>query len=389
MIPFAAATIGSMNACNSHHPPSEAALPTAVDLFSGCGGLSLGLFRAGFSVLAAVEIDPKAQETYRLNHKDVALYANDIRALDASQVLDDVGLAPGELDLLAGCPPCQGFSRLRTKNQQPSVDDERNNLVGDFMRFVRVMLPKTVMLENVPALQKDARFLAMQEELTSLGYRLIVHVLNAAEYSVPQRRKRLIMLASRVHDPAVAEVSPARITVRDVLASLEAPSRSKDKLHSLPERRSQAVKDLIKLIPKNGGSRRQLSAEHQLACHLRTDGFYDVYGRMAWDEVAPTITSGCHNPSKGRFLHPSRNRTITLREAAMLQGFPRDYQFDVRHGKESIALMIGNALPPPFIEAHASSLLNGLRGAMDGMLGAIPGGGPVESLASVRMAGKR
>jgi len=357
------ATIGSMTASNTDLSKGDATVPTAIDLFSGCGGLSLGLLRAGFSVLAAVEVDPKAQQTYRLNHKDVALYANDIRALDVAQVLKDVRLQPGELDLLAGCPPCQGFSRLRTKNQQPSVDDERNNLVGDFMRFVRGMLPKTVMLENVPALQRDGRFFAMHDELTRLGYRSVIHVLDAAEYSVPQRRKRLIMLASRVHVPEIAEASSGRVTVRDVLASLEAPSRSKDKLHALPERRSQAVKELIKRIPKNGGSRRDLSAEHQLPCHRRTDGFYDVYGRMAWDEVAPTITSGCHNPSKGRFLHPSRNRTITLREASMLQGFPRDYQFDVRHGKESIALMIGNALPPPFIEAHASALLNGLREA--------------------------
>lgn len=362
MTPFVTTTIGRMTVSNGHLPQGKSLLPTAIDLFSGCGGLSLGLLRAGFSVLAAVEKDPKAQETYRLNHRDVVLYTDDIRALDASQVLADFRLAPGELDLLAGCPPCQGFSRLRTKNQQPSVDDERNNLIGDFMRFVRIMLPKTVMLENVPALEKDGRFLAMQEELVFLGYRLIVHVLNAAEYSVPQRRKRLIMLASRVHHPEIAEVSPGRVTVREVLSSMEAPSRSKDRLHALPERRSQAVKELIKRIPKNGGSRRDLSAEHQLACHRRTDGFYDVYGRMAWDEVAPTITSGCHNPSKGRFLHPSRNRTITLREAAILQGFPRDYQFDVRHGKESIALMIGNALPPPFIEAHASALLCGMRG---------------------------
>lgn len=374
------ATISVMTVSNRQALQGEFT-PTAIDLFSGCGGLSLGLLRAGFSVLAAVEIDLKAQETYRLNHGDVRLYSEDIRSLDASRVLHDVGLDPGQLDLLAGCPPCQGFSRLRTKNQQPSVDDERNNLVGDFVRFVRVMLPKTVMLENVPALEKDVRFLAMQDELIRLGYRLVVHVLNAAEYAVPQRRKRLIMLASRVHDPAIAEASPGRVTVRDVLGPMEAPSRSKDRLHALPERRSQAVKELIKRIPKNGGSRRDLSVEHQLACHRRTDGFYDVYGRMAWDEVSPTITSGCHNPSKGRFLHPSRNRTITLREAAMLQGFPSNYRFDVRHGKESIALMIGNALPPPFIEAHASSLLEGLRGAMHAKLGAPFGGVPARSPA--------
>jgi len=100
-----------------------------------------------------------------------------------------------------------------------------------------------------------------------------------------------------------------------------------------------------------------------LDCHKRSDGFSDVYGRLAWDDVAPTITSGCHNPSKGRFLHPGQNRTISLREAAVLQGFPRSYRFDVAHGKESIALMIGNALPPPFITAHANALRAGIEAA--------------------------
>jgi DNA (cytosine-5)-methyltransferase 1 len=144
---------------------------------------------------------------------------------------------------------------------------------------------------------------------------------------------------------------------------LEAPSRTQDKLHSLPERRSDSVKALIARIPKNGGSRSDLGDEAQLNCHKKTRGFFDVYGRMSWDDVAPTITSGCHNPSKGRFLHPSCNRTISLREAALLQGFPPEYVFDIGHGKEAIALMIGNALPPPFIKAHASALRDGIISA--------------------------
>lgn len=339
---------------------------TAVDLFSGCGGLSRGLRDASFRVLAAVEIEPKAQATYKLNHPEVSLYEDDIRKLDPAQILVEAGLTPGELDLLAGCPPCQGFSRLRTKNQKTAVKDYRNNLVSDFVRFVQVMKPKTVMLENVPALAKDGRFTRMRNQLGELGYLVAVHVLDAADYRVPQRRKRLIMLASRVHEPAIAPKFVDRVTVRQALKGLEPPSRTKDKLHGLGENRSQAVKDLIALIPKNGGSRSDLAAEHQLDCHKRSDGFYDVYGRMAWDGVSPTITSGCHNPSKGRFLHPSRNRTITLREAAILQGFPREYQFDVSHGKEAIALMIGNALPPPFIAAHAGALRDGLLGLAGG-----------------------
>jgi DNA (cytosine-5)-methyltransferase 1 len=341
-------------------PLKDAPQLSAIDLFSGCGGLSRGLEDAGFRVFAAVEIERKAQTTYRLNHPDVQLYEQDIRKLDPAEVLRDVGLKPGDLDLLAGCPPCQGFSRLRTKNQQAAVEDDRNNLVFDFVRFVEAMQPKTVMLENVPALGRDSRFEELRSSLDAFGYQSVVEVLDAADYRVPQRRKRLIMLASRVHAPQIAEPCKTRMTVRQALAGVGARSRSRDQLHAFPERRSQAVRDLIALIPKNGGSRSDLGAEFQLDCHKKTQGFYDVYGRMAWDDVAPTITSGCHNPSKGRFLHPSYNRTITLREAALLQGFPRGYRFDVAHGKEAIALMIGNALPPPFIKAHAIALRDGL-----------------------------
>lgn len=343
------------------HPKSQTEQKLhAIDLFSGCGGLSLGLKGAGFSVAAAVEIDRKAQETYRLNHPEVQLYAQDIRALDPAEILVEAGFATGELDLLAGCPPCQGFSRLRTKNKVTSVSDDRNDLVQDFLRFVQIMQPKTVMLENVPALAKDERFLGMQQKLHQLGYQSVVHVLDAADFSVPQRRRRLIMLASRVHTPVVAAKARRRITVREALKGMSEPGKGGDKLHNMGENRSQKMRDLIALIPKDGGSRNDLPPLYHLDCHKRSDGFSDVYGRIAWDDVAPTITSGCSNPSKGRFLHPGQDRTISLREAAVLQGFPRSYRFDVRHGKESIALMIGNALPPPFITAHARALRVGL-----------------------------
>ncbi len=281
--------------------------------------------------------------------------------LSPAQILQEAGLKVGELDLLAGCPPCQGFSRLRTKNKMTSVSDERNDLVKDFLRFIIEMEPKTVMLENVPALAKDRRFIDMQKKLRMLGYQTVVNVLDAADYSVPQRRKRLIMLASKVHLPVVADKAQKRLTVRQALRGMPEPGQSKDKLHGLGENRSKKVRELIALIPMDGGSRRDLPPSFQLDCHKRSDGFSDVYGRLAWDDVAPTITSGCHNPSKGRFLHPGQNRTISLREAAVLQGFPRSYKFDVAHGKESIALMIGNALPPPFITAHANALRAGLR----------------------------
>jgi DNA (cytosine-5)-methyltransferase 1 len=331
--------------------------PQAIDLFSGCGGLTLGLKRAGFRVRAAIEIDKKAKETYEINHPDVAMYAVCIREVDPKALLETLGLRAGELDLLAGCPPCQGFSRLRTRNRSTSVDDERNDLIGEFERFCHVIKPKSVMLENVPSLRSDGRFARFMAGLSKMGYEITTDVLNTADYGVPQRRKRLIMLASIAKSPRIAPKHSGRVTVRDAFRSLSSSPTLSDPLTQLGENRSLSVRKIIELIPKDGGSRSDLPEKFQLPCHRRCKGFGDVYGRMAWDDVSPTITSGCHNPSKGRFLHPSEDRTITLREAATLQGFPHDYRFNVVHGKEAIALMIGNALPPPFIEAHAKSLL--------------------------------
>lgn len=342
-----------------HHEGSKHYMqkPTAIDLFSGCGGLTLGLKQAGYNVLGAIEVAPKAQQTYKLNHPEVQLYESDIRDIPTSTVLSDLGIKCGELDLLAGCPPCQGFSRLRTRNRSNSVEDPRNDLILQFQRYVEELLPKNVMMENVPALAKDPRFTQLIVNLKKLGYNTTFEVADAANFGVAQRRKRLILLASRAGTPKLAKKSNKKLLVRDVIAHIETPLLSSDAIHTIPEKRSEAVKRLIALIPKNGGSRAQLPVEYQLACHLRSDGFRDVYGRMAWDEVSPTITSGCINPSKGRFLHPEENRTITLREASLLQGFPMGYRFDAAHGKEAIALMIGNALPPPFIMAHALALL--------------------------------
>lgn len=330
---------------------------TAIDLFSGCGGLTSGLRQAQFDVLAAVEIDSKAQETYRLNHPKVHLLSSDIRDVDPQALMASLGLNPGDLNLLAGCPPCQGFSRLRTKNRSNSIDDPRNDLVFEFLRFSETLRPKNILLENVPALKNDRRFDQFISGLESIGYNCVVSVLDAADYGVPQRRKRLIMLASIGRTPNLPVPSAKRVTVRKALKGLVSPSLSRDPLHAFPERRSDAVQRLIRMIPKNGGSRKDLPPEYVLACHKRVSGFSDVYGRMAWDKVSPTITSGCHNPSKGRFLHPEEDRTITLREAALLQGFPKNYKFLIGHGKEAVALMIGNALPPPLIAAHARSFL--------------------------------
>jgi DNA (cytosine-5)-methyltransferase 1 len=334
----------------------------ALDLFSGCGGLSLGLRQAEFQVLAGIEIDARAQETYRLNHPDVYLVPDDIRKVAARALMRRLGLKAGQLDLLAGCPPCQGFSRLRTKNKSTSENDDRNDLIFEFLRFVRAFKPKSVMLENVPALKEDPRFTQFLAAMTSMGYRGEPEIRDASKFGVPQRRKRLIYLAVRGKRsvPKLDDEYSTK-TVRDAIGTIEMAGHSGDPLHDMPEFRHPKTLELIRAVPKNGGSRSDLPHKYRLACHESTDGFRDVYGRMAWDAPAPTITGGCHNPSKGRFLHPTHDRAITLREAALLQGFPKSYRFKPEHGKEAIALMIGNALPPPFIRAHAEALAKVIR----------------------------
>lgn len=333
--------------------------PLAVDLFAGCGGLTLGLKRARFRVVGAVEIDDLAVETYRMNHPSVAnIWERDIREVSGIEILSSLGIERGELDLLAGCPPCQGFSSMTTLNGSRTVDDPRNDLVYEYSRLVSEILPRAVLLENVPGLATNPRMEKLIEDLEGLGFDVndSWRVLDSAHFGIPQRRRRLVMMAARggavVFAPPTAEV----VTVRDAIGGLSKAGRSGDPLHDLTENRTSRIQNLIRAIPKDGGSRNSLGKDNQLECHKRSDGFKDVYGRMSWDKPAPTITSGCQSPSKGRFIHPFENRTISLREAAILQGFPDDYRFSMRNGKLAVAQMVGNAVPPAFVSIQANQL---------------------------------
>ena len=337
--------------------PRAGGKPTAVDLFCGCGGLTVGLNRAGFRVLGAVDVDSLSVETYKANHHDVKVWEADIRRLEPAELLEKLGLQKGELDLLAGCPPCQGFSTMRTLNGAFFIDDPRNDLLIEFQRFVDALRPHAIMLENVPGLAEDERFTDFCGRMKKIGYLGDHRVLNAAEYGVPQRRRRLIYLAGFGMKIPFAIPVRRKKTVKDVIAGLPKAGESGDPVHDMPEKRTLRIMELIRRIPKDGGSRTDLPEEDQLDCHKRCNGFKDVYGRMAWGDVAPTITSGCFNPSKGRFLHPVEDRAITMREAALLQGFPRHYKFPTTDNKSAVALMIGNALPPPFITAHAQCIV--------------------------------
>ena len=344
------------------NPNRSRAKLTAVDVFAGCGGVSEGLRAAGFRVLAAVEVDPVAAETYRRNHRATYVYEADVRTVRAAEMMRRLRLIPGKLDLLAGCPPCQGFSSVsRLNGARRIVDRKQKDLLFEMLRFTRALKPKAVMLENVRGLGGDRRWSEFVADLRTAGYKCSYGILDAADFGVPQRRKRLLLLATR--SAVVPFARPAKIgrTVRDAIEKLPRPGKTGDPLHDFPERHSAGIRRLISKIPKDGGSRAELEGRFQLPCHKSCDGFKDIYGRMAWDDVAPTITTGCTNPSKGRFLHPEQHRAITLREAALLQSFPRRYRFSLARGKQGAALLIGNAFPPEFVRRNALPIAKVLR----------------------------
>ena len=328
----------------------------AIDLFCGCGGLSLGLRRAGFKVVSAVDNDSLSVATYRKNHRSTYLIEKDIQSVTPRALMNQLNLNPGDLDLLAGCPPCQGFSQLRTFNGGRCVNEPMNDLVFEFMRFVKYFEPKTIMMENVPGLLADSRMEKIKKELDFLHYKYNSDIFNAWDYGVPQRRNRMILMGARETCPPFAPPVNRRLTVSGAIQKLPAPEYSDDPTHNYIVRRTERVNSIIRRIPKDGGSRNDLPIEDQLVCHQNFEGFRDIYGRMAWRRPAPTITGGCINPSKGRYLHPEENRAITVREASRLQGFPRTYKFDMSRGRHAAALLVGNAFPPKFAEHHARSI---------------------------------
>lgn len=336
--------------------------PTAIDLFSGCGGLTTGLKLAGFRVLAAVECETGALEAYKANHPRVRRYRKDIRKVNGPRILADIRLARGDLDLLAGCPPCQGFSRMRTLNRGEAIDDPRNDLVREYLRLVEELLPKALLFENVPGLRNDPRYQELLRAIRELGYDAKDEIHDAADFGVPQRRRRLILLAARGGKVEMPQKLPSeeRATVRSTIAGLPKPGVSGDPAHDVTEIRQPKTTELIRLVPHDGGSREDLGPDRVLACHVKCEGFHDVYGRMRWDAVSPTITGGFVNPSKGRFLHPDQDRCVTPREAALLQSFPPDYKFPMERGKYPVATMIGNAFPPELARRHAKAIAEAL-----------------------------
>lgn len=336
-----------------------------ADIFSGCGGLSDGMRRAGFDVKFAIEKDAAAVLTYKMNHSKTKVIHKDIRKVNISEIKEILGNE--QLHLLAGCPPCQGFSSLRRLNRKKSVKDNRNSLVLEYLRFVKELMPLTIMMENVPGLKDYYIFKEVTRELKKLGYNLDIDIVNVKHYGVPQRRRRLVLTGSLLGNLKIAERTGRKVTVKHVISNLEPIESTSDPIHKITAIHTKRIKEMIKMIPKDGGSRKDLPDEYILECHKKKNvGFNDIYGRLRWNDYSTTITGGCLNPSKGRFLHPEEDRVISAREASMLQSFRKNYKFPTNISKISLALLIGNALPPKFSFRQCKNIKEHLDNSLDG-----------------------
>lgn len=335
----------------------------AVDLFSGGGGLTVGLKRAGFRVVGAVELEPEAASTFQANHPDTTLFIQDICYVRGQDLL---ALSPtGKIDLLSGCPPCQGFTSLTAKYRR---DDPRNMLINEMLRLVEEVKPRAVMMENVPGLVQRGKHLLdpVVTRLEELGYRVNLNILQVADYGVPQVRRRLVLLAGLgfhipmpepTHSSNENGLPPWR-TVRDAISNFPAPIAFGEakRIGKFPTRDWHIVRDLspqnmARLKAARPGENWKTIPEHlRPPCHQGGyRGFSNVYGRMEWDKASPTITGGCTTLSRGRYGHPEEDRTISVREAATLQTFPDNYIFDTSY-MDSACNIIGNALPCMFAE---------------------------------------
>lgn len=327
---------------------------TCIDSFCGAGGLALGLKNAGFDIIYSFDIEKKCIDTIKANTKYFNHRAEqaDIADMLDGNLLKKCGLERGELFLLAGGPPCQGFSVQR----RGSDIDPRNQLVLKYAKLIEELYPKYFVMENVSGIA-GKRGKTILEELfdyvEKVGYNVHIKLLNAEEYGVPQRRKRYIIVGERKDmgdNYEYPKASDTRITVRDTIGALPVPPLDGTDHPDISLHRRDILSELnLKRINaiKEGQGRDDLPNDLLANCHRVSSaviGYRNVYGRMSWDDVAPTITARFDSFTRGKFGHPDQPRSISLREGALLQTFPMDFMFT--GNKVDIARQIGNAVPP-------------------------------------------
>ena len=346
-----------------------------VDFFCGCGGMSYGFANTrqshrAFNILLGIDIDANALKTYETN-VDAPSLCDDIRTIAKTpQKLENaIGSNLEKLRPLVfvGCPPCQGFSAHRRKDER---DDPRNNLSIAFAEICGFFKPDVIVIENVKEIlcgRFASYFTKARQRLERHGYRINADILDFSHYGVPQKRHRAVVIGSyrrTIELPRAILDDQSTVTVRQAIGHLNpissGESDPEDPHHRAPKHIDRIL-ELIRKIPKDGGDRRHLDQSEQLKCHNRVDksetpGFTDVYGRLRWDIPSVTITAKSSTPSCGRFLHPEQDRNISVREAALLQGFP--HSFDFKGPFANQYRQIGEAVPPKFARALAWAVLD-------------------------------
>jgi len=339
---------------------------TCIDSFCGGGGLALGLEKAGFDILYSFDNDKNCIDTMHINPTYFSHVAEcvSIENFIADDPLKKLNLKRGELFLLAGGPPCQGFSiQLIGKDT-----DKRNKLVTAYGNLLKILYPKYFLMENVPGItgKRGSYYLShIIAKAEKMGYKIHEQILNAQYYDVPQRRKRMILVGERldVGNPNFTYPAPSekKTTVRDTISFLPEPpgDGSCHPDFSLHRRDKLSEKNIRRLSAlKEGEGRDSLPPELLADCHKVSSskiGHRNVYGRMKWDDVAPTVTARFDSFTRGMFGHPEQTRSISLREGALLQTFPLDFNFSGT--KVSVAKQIGNAVPVNFACALARQII--------------------------------
>ncbi len=326
---------------------------SAVDLFCGVGGLTHGLSQAAIDVRLGVDIDPASRHPFE-NNNNAKFLLEDVSALKPETIISS--FVPGTTTLLAGCAPCQPFSTYSQKAKRDGKDrPDRGGkddwrLVERFGELIEAVQPDLVTMENVPPLMRAPVYSRLLQALD--GYWFDAQVIECKKIGLPQTRKRLVLVASRLGPIQIPQFAREQKSVRSTIEDLP-PLRAgemdaNDRIH-----RASALSDVnLRRIRSSvqGGTWRDWPMDLKAACHVRDTGatYPSVYGRMDWDEPSPTITTQCFGYGNGRFGHPEQDRAISLREAAMLQGFPRNYSFLRNEDKVSFSTLgrlIGNAVP--------------------------------------------
>lgn len=332
----------------------------AIDFFSGAGGMTKGLQLAGIKVFAGIDFEPSCKDTYEKNNNAIFINKSivDITSKEIKELFKK-NTTKNDYTMLAGCAPCQPYSMINTRKKE---DDNRKTLLDEFRRVINGVKPHFVLMENVSRLNEEnpyfSKFIDMLEKN---GYKFEYKVLNAKDYGVAQNRKRLFLIATRIKNinlsfDNIQKYKPVKL--KDIISHLEPiehnrPS-SKDILHKSKKLNEINLKR-IKSTPLDGGLRSAWNENLELACHKNKKVFLDNYGRLAWNKLSSTITTKFNQYYSGRFGHPEQDRALSLREGALIQSFPEDYQF---YGTDyQIARQIGNAVPVNLSKAVGNSFI--------------------------------